>query len=157
MTENATTELRVGPAWCFQCRFCEHEVSMDGPYPDRCPGCQAGGWWPHVAISNKVSCHGHQNQPLNDGGQGNVPARIVAQQNQRYTVSYGDNNADSEAPAGRRGRGHPVLVSVPTTLIKDMGQQGYSSRMIAEALADHGQPVSYKTVQRVLRGTWKGA
>ena len=152
MTTQKDVLLNSDSGWLYQCRYCGHQVTIDAAFPEKCPGCGAGGWWGHlVTLPEKRRKHGNKKGKDKMPGGVRIPNRILSQENNAMGLITRQNKSIAE-PVLDRGRGRPCQ-PVPEDLIKELDHHGLSSRAIAAELGERGIEISYKTVQRRLQGS----
>jgi len=151
-------ELRVGDGWRYRCWTCGHQVKIDKPFPKKCPGCGATGWWGHltpVISQNGVKKDGATVKTSNIKALGGVKTRdLILSQEETPLVHCQPYSEGDYEPTPGNGRGRPRK-TVPEDLIKELDHQGFSSRAIEDELDKQGFKVGYKTIQRILGGKRK--
>jgi len=156
MVDNDTG--RGGSGWRYQCKSCGHEVGIDATFPEKCPGCRAGGWWGHLTpgkSQNDVKKDGDAVKTFSIKAPGGIKtqAGFLSRPDKPLVCCQPNSEGDSEGdykPAPGNGRGRPRHL-VPEDLIRDLTCRGCTSRVIAATLAERGIDVSYKTIQRRLQ------
>jgi len=135
----------AGPGWRYCCKTCGHELGIDKAFPEKCPGCQAGGWWgnltaktprgiiPAVLGYPNQLCHGADHAAMRQSAQNNGDSRGVL---------------TPEKLEGRRG---PKFKATPDDLILELSGQGNRPKEIAMALEGQGIRISARTVHRRLQ------
>lgn len=146
-------ELRVGEGWLYQCQSCDHQVTLDVAFPEKCPRCGAGGCWGHLTTPGEDTDNKNDEVMMEWGIK--IPQRILSQENNAVVCTGRQNNSIFQQ-TWARGPGRPCQ-PVPEDLIKEMDHQGLSSRKIAADLAARGFNLSYKSVQRYLRRQKQGS
>ena len=131
-------ELKVGDGWRYQCKSCDYQGKVDNAFPEKCPGCGAGGWWGHLTSQNGVSVEILRDKLINPA----KPQSSILSQ----PVCEGKNDVSGHNGPGRK----PLPLD---GIVKELASQGMSSRGIAAALIEQGINVSYKTIQRRLQAS----
>jgi len=159
MAETATldNELKVGTGWRYRCWNCNRQVKIDKPFPKRCPGCGATGWWGHLTPAvprNNGEKDGDGIKNYSETMPGGIKTQdlILSQLPDAVTHGVAQNEGILE-PSQGQGRGRPRQ-TVPDDLILELAGQGFSSRKMVTELAKRGSPgIGYKTIQRRLQAS----
>lgn len=131
-------ELKVGDGWRYQCKSCDCQVKVDNAFPEKCPGCGAGGWWGHLTAQSGIRGKNSRDK---------IPKPVKTRSNILSQPIFNNNNDVLE----NTGPGRKPLPL--DGIVKELASQGMSSRGIAAALIEQGINVSYKTVQRRLQAS----
>ena len=147
-------ELKVGDGWRYQCKSCDYQVKVDSAFPEKCPGCGAGGWWGHLTSQGPKSPKSTTAKPEPLSGeryQDTTPDFCPPKSDVVVAKRLTDKNAVTPPDNGGK-RGRP-LVMLPDDLIQQLSNDGLGAIRIAEKLKEQGIEISYKTVLRRLQAS----
>jgi len=142
--------------WLNICIGCGRHKTTHGPeLPSECPECHGTRWLchllsqnePEAAQENKIS-RGKPADPIKTGNgilsQGSTFNKMTKTSELSEMESARVQENLTRPRRGRKPR------AVPGDLIKELSDQGYSSRQIAEELDRRGFQMSYRSIQRYL-------
>ena len=139
----------VGSGWRYRCKSCGHQVGIDTAFPEKCPGCGAGGWWGRLTTENSHSATQEMAPTISP-----YPEELCHPKTDSDMCGFGQSKGDSrgiltpEKPDGRRG---PKFRNLPDDLIMDLAGQGQGAKRIAEVLEGRGIRISSRTINRRLQ------